>query len=288
MENFDRQYRLSIGEAGKQGFTIGEGEHPLRISFSLDKADTTTQNEATISVWNLNKEHKAMLDKKDCMVVLSAGYGNNLALAFCGTVTSSATSQDGADMVTEIHVTDSLVPIRDTYISLSYAGVINGQKIIRDIAAQMGVTVVFAPKVVLKDFANGYTFIGQAKTALTKVCKSCGVEWTLQNGVLQIKKANTTITDRVYVLSAETGLLETPTRISQSAETSSQDNPTNKKNQIGWEVRYVINLAIGINDFVKLESKAATGFFKVNTIKITGDNIGGEWTCTAELLEVTV
>ena len=288
MENFDRQYRLSIGQAGGNAFMIGEGTHPLRISFTLDKADTTTQNEATISVWNLNEEHKSVLEKDDCMVVLSAGYGNNLALAFCGVVTTSATSQDGADMVTEIHVTDSLLEIRDTYISISYAGVINTKKILQDIAAKMGVSIVFGPKATFKDFMNGYTFVGQAKTALTKVCSSMGLEWTLQNGVLQIKKANTTITDRVYVLSPETGLLDTPTRLSKSAETTKENNETSKKNQTGWEVRYFMNLAIGINDFVKLESKVATGYFKVNKLKITGDNLGGEWTCTAELLEVIV
>ena len=267
---------------------VGEGENPLRISFSLDKADTTTQNEATISVWNLNKEHKAVLEKDDCLVVLSAGYGTNLALAFCGAVTSSATSQDGADMVTEIHVTDSLIEIRDTYISISYAGTINTKKILQDIASKMGVGIVFAPKATFKDFLNGYTFVGQAKTALNKVCNSAGLEWSLQNGVLQIKKPNTTITDMVYVLSPETGLLDIPTRLSQSAETAKDGNTTSKKNQTGWEVRYFMNLAIGVNDFVKLESKVATGYFKVNKIKINGDNFGGEWTCTAELLEVKV
>ncbi len=287
MENFDRQYRLSFGN-GTSAFEIGDGTNPLRISFSVDKADTTTQNEATISVWNLNKEHKALLEKEDCQVVLSAGYGKSLALAFCGTVTTSATSQDGADMVTEVHVTDSLIPIRETYISISYAGVINSKKIIQDIAQRMGVSVAFGSKATFKDFLNGYTFIGQAKTALTKVCKSSSLAWTLQNGVLQINKPNEPITDRVYILSAETGLLDIPTRLCQSDEVKKENNKTKKKNHIGWQVRYLMNLAIGINDFVKLESKVATGYFKVNKIKINGDNIGGEWTCTAELLEVTV
>ncbi len=305
MDNFDRQYRLMIGTKGKNNaFEIGDGEYPLRISFSLDKADTTTQNEAKITVWNLSKEHRDMLENKDCTVVLSAGYGNNLALAFCGNVTEASSSIDGADMQTEISVVDGLVEIRDTYISLSYAGVINTKKVIDDIANKMGVSLVFAPKITFKDLLNGYTFVGQAKAALNKVCKSSNLTWTLQNGVLQVKSHNQAISNRVYVLSAETGLLDTPKRIVKSDEektdSTSEENSKNnsstkttkkttkKKSQKGWEVRYFMNLAIGVNDFVRLESKIATGYYRVDSIKISGDNISGDWTCTAELMEVSV
>ena len=37
MKNFDRQYRLSAGQAGAAGFEIGGGSRPLHISFSVEK-----------------------------------------------------------------------------------------------------------------------------------------------------------------------------------------------------------------------------------------------------------
>ena len=48
-----------------------------------------------------------------------------------------------------------------------------------------------------------------------------------------------------------------------------------------------MNGAINIDDYVKLESKTVTGFFRVKTLEITGDNITGDWLCKAQLLEVT-
>ena len=44
MKNFDRQYRLIAGQAGAQGFQIGDGSTPLRIAFSLQKTDKKAQN----------------------------------------------------------------------------------------------------------------------------------------------------------------------------------------------------------------------------------------------------
>ena len=63
---------------------------------------------------------------------------------------------------------------------------------------------------------------------------------------------------------------------------SSEENKT----QIGWEITYLMNAAIGVNDYIKLESKKASGVFRVSKIKIEGDNFGERWVCTAEILEV--
>ena len=48
-----------------------------------------------------------------------------------------------------------------------------------------------------------------------------------------------------------------------------------------------MNAAINIDDYVKLESKMVTGFFRVYSLEIEGDNVEGSWACTARLLEVS-
>lgn len=63
MKNFDRQYRLAAGKAGSTGFEIGSGKRPLHVSFSVEKADTNSQNTAKVTIWNLSDEHLAELSK---------------------------------------------------------------------------------------------------------------------------------------------------------------------------------------------------------------------------------
>ena len=74
--NFDREYRLAAGKAGGMGFEIGEKSKsqpvPLHINFSIERTDLETQNTGRVTVWNLNKEHLATLDEKDCVLSLKA------------------------------------------------------------------------------------------------------------------------------------------------------------------------------------------------------------------------
>ena len=120
---------------------------------------------------------------------------------------------------------------------------------------------------------------------LKKLCKTCGLSWTIQNSVLQIRKPNEPITTRAYLLSSDTGLLEVPKRITISSE---GDNSGSEKSnsQIGYEVKYFLNGAIGVNDYVRLESDKVRGYFRIYKLTIDGDNLEGDWICTAQLLEV--
>ena len=285
LENFDRQYRLAAGKGGGSGFEIGETSVsqpvPLHIEFSLQKSDLETQNTGRVTVWNLNKEHLAAVEEKDCVLSLRAGYGNRLSLIFAGIVTTATTTNDGADRKTEIEVVDNLVEIRDTFVSISYSGTVNWKTIFDDVANQMGVAVSYSYNAEFCDLSNGFSFVGQARDIMTKGCNCCGLVWSLQNGVMQVKKPGDTMSREVYVLSPESGLLGIPARITESADQTGTDSV------VGWEVTYFLNGAINIDDYVKLESNVVTGYFRVYSIEYSGDNTSGDWICTAKLKEVS-
>lgn len=283
--NFDRQYRLAAGKAGGVGFEIGATANnepvPLHINFSVQRSDLETQNTGRVTVWNLSKQHLAVLDEKDCALSLKAGYGNRMPLIFAGIVASSTTSLDGADRKTEIEVVDNLVEIRDTYVAVSYSGNVNWKTIMDDVANQMGVAVTYSYNAAFADIPNGFSFVGQARDIMTKGCDCCGLAWSLQNGVMQIKRPGDTMSREVYVLSEETGLLGIPARVTEAA---SQENASP---EIGWDVEYFLNGAINIDDYVRLESEKVTGYFRVYSVEISGDNLSGDWICKARLKEVS-
>ena len=283
-ENFNRQYRMSAGPAGGTGFEIGETskEQPvaLHINFSLQKSDLETQNTGRVTVWNLNKSELAVLDEVDCCVALKAGYGKNLALIFAGIVSHVSTSIDSADRKTEIEVIDNLIEIRDTYVSVAYNGTVNWKTIFDDVAAQMGVAVSYSYNAEFVGIHNGFSFVGLARDIMTKGCKCCNLDWSLQNGVMQVKRPGDVMSKEVYLLSPDTGLLGIPPRADIT-----QDEATGE-NTIGWDVEYLMNGAINIDDYVKLESELVKGYFRVYSLEISGDNVSGDWTCRARLLEV--
>lgn len=191
-------------------------------------------------------------------------------------------------MKTEIEAVDGRVELRDTYLSLAYAGKINTKKIIEDIAREMGMAATFSPKATFVDFPNGFSFVGSAKEGLQKICEASSLNWTIQNGILQVTSPNEPISTRMYQLSAESGLIDVPKKVVMSSISANLQtaNKTSERGQVGWEVRYLMNGAVGVNDYVKLKSRFAEGEYRVFKLLITGDNLEGEWTCEAQLLEV--
>lgn len=285
---FDRQVRLVIGDFGGTGEEIGAGVPPIHIKFSAEKADTETSNNAKVTVWNLSQQHLAKLDEKDCAVVLKAGYGDHLPVIFTGAATKAVSTHEGADTRTEIEVVDSRVEIRDTYISMSFNGPVDTAQIYANIAAEMGCSIRFSPSVEYKTLSNGFSFVGRARDALKRVTRMDGLKWSMQDGVLQVWKGSEPISDVVYEVSASAGMVGSPKRVTSSGTSSDKKETYTESGtaDIGWEVSFLLNSAISVNDYVHLESREVSGFFRVQKLSLEGDNTEGVFQCTATLVEV--
>ena len=280
-KNFMRRYIMKCGPEGQNGFQIGNissaSETALHVCFSIEKADGENPNDAKVQIWNLADKNLKILESKDCIVELRAGYGNSMALILVGSITSAITTMDNADRMTELTVVDGFIQLRDTTITVSLNGKVNCKSLYDTVAKEMGMSIVYADDLSFKTMPNGFSFVGKAKNALQKIAEYCGHEWTIQNQVLQITLPGRAIAQGGYLLSYETGLVGVPRRITIGSDASAQT---------GWEVEYLLNGAIGINDTVRLESSVAKGYYRVHKVTIDGDNLEGDWLCTAQLVEI--
>lgn len=288
--NFDRDFEVQFGVSGRPGYSIAprNGVTP-KVVFNIEKAATQSPNTSKLSLYNLDPTQVATLHLKDCAVAIAAGYIGNVGQIFGGTVTHAVTKRDGGDEVTELELTEGRVSLRDSQMSLSYSGAISRETLIKTVASNMGLSVVIGPDVKFGKYSLGYSFIGKGQDALRKLCAADGNSWTIQTGgVLQITKSNNPVTNRVYVLSAETGLISIPEKVCKGARgrDKKKHNESTATNQEGHQVVYFINPAIGINDYVYVEAKYLKGFYRVNKITLSGDSLGDSWECKAELLEV--
>ena len=281
--NFHRSYLLSVGENGGSGFQVGNvggASEVLHVSFSVEKSDSESANTAKVRVWNLSDGNLRILDTKDAVLELKAGYGNNMALILVGNVTYATTSPDGADRVTEIEVADGRVALRDTNISLSMNGAMNSKDLYERVASRMGLSITFAKDLSFVTFPNGYSFVGKGRNALQRAADANGHKWSIQNGVIQVTFPGRPVNTRGYLLNSDSGLLSVPKRVLISQSDANADSLS------GWEVEYFLNGAIGVNDVIQLESRAASGHYRVHKVTMDGDNMVGDWVCVAQLLEI--
>lgn len=299
MRQWKREYRLTAGVRGSEGFRIESGgaTRPLHISFNLEKSDTQSSNTGTITVSNLSDEHKAILNQADCFVEFYAGYGNDLGLVFSGGVTSTSEDLSGADRDFKVELIDGFT-YNDLPGWLSLNGTVSCSEVLDKLVEAMEIdsaiiTEAAQAKLDEAKYDNGFSFVGKLKAAMKNVLRKAGVTYSIQNGILQVYVYGESITPKAYSLSAETGLINIPKKItisqnnSNTGSTSTSSTGTTDKGIPGYEVDFFLNPAIGVNDLIVLKSKAISGFFRVHKLSMSGDNYSGDWICTAQLVEVS-
>lgn len=297
MEQWNRQYRLAAGQAGSTGFMIGSETdgRSLHISFDLEKSDTQSSNTGTITISNLNDTHKSQLNEEDCYIELYAGYGSTVGCIFAGWVDSTEEDLTGGDRDMKVEVIDGFLNT-DLQGSISLSGTVTCQEVVDECVDKLEVTsstITDAASELLASamYDNGYCYVGKYRAALQNACRKAGVTFSIQNGILQIYVSGEAVTESAYTLSSDTGLISIPKKITISESnansgSSSDSDGTAETGIPGYEVTYFLNPSIGVNDLVQVDSDEVTGYYRVHKLTITGDNYSGDWTCTAQLIEV--
>ena len=297
MMRFNRTYKLLIGKKGEDKNAIAI-EPPIRLLFDIQKDVKSEPNENTIKIYNLAEKTRKAIEKQDLRCVLYAGYTeeDNTTLLASGDIATAYSYREGADWVTEIFFLDGLIEMRDTAVSLGYAGNVSSTLILNNIAAKMGLKLVADNALSERKWVNGFSFYGAARKALDKIVAGTGLEWSVQNGELQIVNKDKTTRRQGVVLAKDSGLIGFPERTREAARSKSADSEDEKKSkrhkttlsnqaQDGWNVKSLLLPQINPADKVKLESVSVTGWFRAETVKHIGDSHSGDWVTEMHLVE---
>lgn len=291
---FNRTYRLLVGKKGdtKNAILI---EPPMRITFDVQKDVKSEPNENNIKIYNLSETTRKTIEQPNMRCVLYAGYAeeNEPSLLCSGDIAIAYSYQENGDIVTELFVLDGLIEIRDTAVSLGYSGGVSSQLILNDIAGKMGLKLIVGEELKERKWANGFSFYGAARTALNKIVAGTGLEWSIQNGELQVVNRDKVTRRQGVVLATDSGLIGSPERVREAARSKKVDEKSKQKQQVstdkqatdGWNVRSLLLPQINPADKVKVESLAVTGWFRAETVKHIGDSHSGDWQTELHLVE---
>ena len=300
MSSFGRVYRLVVGTAGGTGTEVSA----LRCTFEIAKSATNLPNTSRVTVYNLSPVNREAFERPDLKLILYAGYAQDGGpkLMHSGNVFYSYTRREGANFATELQLGDGHVPYRDTMISLSIPANGTATTAISQIASAMGLGLRMDPEALDRTWKHGFSYYGPARVALGKVTAATGLEWSIQNGVVQIIQRGGTTSTQALLISADTGMILSPERMREGAreaatvvdQSSAQHLLQNTRligqrlQYNGWRVSSLLLPTVNPGDAVQLmaQDKKAQGTFRVQKLFHRGDSTGGEWKTELELLDV--
>jgi hypothetical protein len=113
----------------------------------------------------------------------------------------------------------------------------------------------------LSSYELGTVLSGVAHRELDRIVRSCGLTWSVQSGVLQLRRAGRALNTTAIRLSPQTGLIGSP-----SIDADGYVECTSLLNGATYPGRPVV-----------LESRAINGGFQVRRVRHVGDTAGNDW-----------
>lgn len=268
---FDRAVEFRAGIPGNlQGTVMGLGMSwtDLKIEFTVERSLGRDPNTAKVSLWNPSDVSVGIIQGSGAMCQVLAGYGFLPSLIFTGNVARRGVTVErkGTDRIVTIEAGDGEFAYTQARFDWNFAAGTPVNTILTAIIASMGLGLgpgspVLPPRLIGTDM----TFFGLAREALDQLVTDAGGSWSIQDGNLELLLEDLPTTEVGVFLTAETGLIGSPSRTDDGVNFESLLNPAIKPGRP-----------------VNVISEQATGWYKPRKVIHSGSNRDGQFKTSVE------
>lgn len=243
----------------------------LRVAFQIEKTLRRTPNKCRIQVTNLASQTRAEFKKKPLYARLEVGYDGQLERIFAGDVHHAPSTREGADWTTQIEVLDGLRALRFGRISKSLKSGATALNAVRVTAKELGLTLRLSSAVQAElgaQFSSGVSMQGSAADVMSRLLEPYGVNWSIQDGRLQVlldSEVNSTTTE--VLISQDTGMIGSP----------EYGDPPERGKPPTLKVKVLIYPSIQPGGAIRIDAREVKGRFKVLAVSHHGDTHGADW-----------
>ncbi len=272
---FLRKIELKIGDNAGDGLDFST----LRIQFNVTKKDSATPNSAQITIFNVAQSTVAQVQKEFDTVYLSAGYVDNCAAIFHGTIQKVIFAREnGTDGLLTIAAGDGDVAHNFAVINKTLAAGATQKDVIAAAGAEYeknGTPAGYAADVQTRTLPRGKVMFGMARDFMQSGAKNSNCDFSVQDGKTQFVKENGALPDEAFVLNSATGLVGSPVQTTDGVQCTCLLNPRLK---IGSVVQIAQK---DVTESIDAESAAlaADGYYRIYSLDFNGDTHGNDWYC---------
>lgn len=280
---FGRSWAFSIGLPGSPGNLYAMqsvGDSPaqfttnLRIEMDIQKTSLSSSNKAKFKIYNFSDQSRQSY-VKGLQFTLNAGYQNIVDTIFVGNISSRVMQErKGNLIITSFECGDGEQELYSNYINNTYPKKTPAQKIITDLVSGLGLSVGVVSGLQNVIYNNGFIASGGIKQILDRMLKKQNLEWSVQNGQVQIIPIKSHNGDTAVVVNQTTGLIGVPSKADGGDSIVTFSSLMNPK------------LVPGVP--VQLTSDLFSGIFKVKNAHFDADSHGPKWQVTCECVPIAV
>lgn len=243
-ELWDRSWAVTIGLASEgageddfKGIKITE----LDVNFKIEKSLKDEPNKCTLKVFNLTEDQRAAIEElnpptkaissvankkvrlaarkqatQGIPVKIEAGYGGDNSLLWLGDIRTAHSVKEGPDWVTILESGDGEKAYQNARMNVSYGPMTPVDTALRAMVRALGIaegnveSAIRTLKQKGKIYPKGTVLSGPVAPMITDFCRAADLEWSVQDGAIQILNRGEALKDSAFKVSPKTGLLGSP------------------------------------------------------------------------------
>mgnify|MGYP000967523568 CR=1 FL=1 len=280
---FERSASIYIGQ--KKATEAIVIDATFRITFDIKKTKSTylTPNTAKIEIYNLSKQTRDFIQPIKGLCLVRAGYGTNQKDIFKGSIVRSYHSKRPPDIITTLECLDGYDIINGVPQSFGFSPGSSAKSLLNSVLSSMKVDKGASNigDVIDKHYATGFSFTGRGIEAIDRICNYLNIEYSIQNNAIKLCKKGKSDNTTVDEISADTGMLDSPTMIANADE----KNPT-QSNLSGWQVKALLRPYLEPHNRIQIDSPMIPkAQYIIQTIQHSGDTRGNDWTTIIDAIE---
>lgn len=279
----DRGYELIIGDYKNDpnnALLIENLQINFEVSKSISNKDKT--NSATIEIYNLHPDERAILDKEFIAADFKAGYYNTeIKRLFAGEVNQVTTRKQGTDIVTQVRMGAGYSQIGHGMLN----SIVPAGSTIKDVYEEIRKTIKGVNRGVYGVGANfnnpvidGYPLSGQTKAELNKLAAATRTQWQIDNGVLYVAEVGSgwmKNEGQAILISFDSGLIDRAYKVPGEGLKKKQDPAKSE----GIQFTAFLNADLIPGCIVKIEQDdpSIDGYYTLTSSRFTGTWRSGNW-----------
>jgi hypothetical protein len=272
---FGRAARIVVG-AGIGNVRAGIRVDSHRCIFDVEKTLKDEPNQGSLQIYNLSSEQRSQIEelrpqkgeKTGVPVLIEAGYvTSEPSQIFLGDMRTCFSVKEGPDWITTLEAGDGEKAQATARINVSFGPKVKSDIVLRAIVKALGVkpgninqAIQMLNRKGFTSFGKGVVLSGSATMHMHNFCKSADLEWSIQDGAIQILDRGKTLGERAVRLSSTTGLIESPS--------------VDHKGILS--AKFLLQPDIRPGTLLVLDSLAVKGNYRISKCNYKGDTMGAD------------
>lgn len=274
----------------------------LDVEFKIVKSLKAKPNTCELKIYNLTPDMRASLEEltaktkpisitsgkgtkkrraaarkqvtKGIPCKIEAGYDGDNSLLWLGDLRTAHSERSGTDWVTTLESGDGEKAWQNARVHVSYGPMTPVDTALRAIVKTLGlgegniVKAAGSLKIAGKMFTQGTVFSGPTSRLLTDFCRSADLEWSIQDGAIQILDRGKALASSAVLVSEDTGMIDSPSVDIDGVV----------------KVKMLMTPDIRPGRLIVIDSEQVTGGHKIEKITWHGASDGNDWEIEIEAI----